>query len=55
VTARRRASSRFNLDVADAIDDAAFNRGLWSIEKGHHAPYPTPRQADALTLGLGSR
>ena len=50
-----RASSRFRLDVADAIDDEAFNRVLWSIEKGEHAPYPTPRQADALTLGLGSR
>jgi len=50
-----RASSRFRLDVADAIDDEAFNRVLWSIEKGEHAPYPAPRQADALTLGLGSR
>lgn len=50
-----RASSRFRLDVADAIDDDAFNRVLWSIEKGEHAPYPAPRQADALTLGLGSR
>ena len=49
------ASSGFRLDVADAIDDEAFNRVLWSIEKGAHAPYPAPRQADALTLGLGSR
>ena len=50
-----RASTGFNLEVADAIDDDAFNRVLWSIEKGDHAPYPAPRQADALTLGLGSR
>jgi hypothetical protein len=50
-----RASTGFNLEVADAIDDDAFNRVLWSIEKGEHTPYPAPRQADALTLGLGSR
>jgi DNA-binding beta-propeller fold protein YncE len=50
-----RASTGFNLEVADAIDDDAFNRVLWSIEKGEHTPYPAPRQANALTLGLGSR
>jgi DNA-binding beta-propeller fold protein YncE len=50
-----RASARFNLEVADAIDDEAFNRVLWSMEKGERTPYPGPRQADALTLGLGSR
>jgi DNA-binding beta-propeller fold protein YncE len=50
-----RASSKFNLEVPDAIDDDAFNRVLWSIEKGEHTPYPGARQADALTLGLGSR
>jgi YVTN family beta-propeller protein len=50
-----RASRGFNLEVADAIDDDAFNRVLWSIEKGERTPYPAPRQADALTLGLGSR
>jgi DNA-binding beta-propeller fold protein YncE len=50
-----RASSSFNLDVADAIDDDAFNRVLWSIEKGEPTPFPAARQADALTLGLGSR
>ena len=49
-----RASSGFNLRVADAIDDEAFNRVLWAVEKGP-TPYPAPRQADALTLGLGSR
>jgi YVTN family beta-propeller protein len=50
-----RASTGFNLEVPDAIDDDAFNRVLWSIEKGAHTPYPGPRQANALTLGLGSR
>jgi YVTN family beta-propeller protein len=50
-----RASTGFNLEVADAIDDEAFNRVLWSIEKGEHTPYPGARQADAVTLGLGSR
>jgi DNA-binding beta-propeller fold protein YncE len=49
-----RASTGFNLEVADAIDDDAFNRVLWSIEKGETS-YPAPRRADALTLGLGSR
>jgi hypothetical protein len=47
------ASARFNLGVVDAIDDDAFNRVLWAIQKGEHTPYPGPRQADALTLGLG--
>jgi DNA-binding beta-propeller fold protein YncE len=50
-----RASTGFNLEVADAIDDDAFNRVLWTIEKGEGTPYPGPQQADALTLGLGSR
>ena len=49
-----RASAGFNLRVADAIDDDAFNRVLWAVEKGA-IPYPGARQADALTLGLGSR
>ncbi len=49
-----RASLGFNLRVADAIDDEAFNRVLWAVEKGP-VPYPGARQADALTLGLGSR
>ncbi len=45
---------RLHLRVADAIDDEAFNRVLWAVEKGA-IPYPGARQADALTLGLGSR
>jgi YVTN family beta-propeller protein len=49
-----RASAGFNLRVADAIDDEAFNRALWAVEKGS-MPYPGARQADALTLGLGNR
>jgi YVTN family beta-propeller protein len=49
-----RASSRFNLREADAIDDATFNHVLWAIEKGEDVPYPPRRQADALTLGFGS-
>jgi YVTN family beta-propeller protein len=50
-----RASSRFNLDVADAIDDDAFNRVLWSMQRGDHTPYPAIRRADALTLGVVTR
>ena len=49
-----RASSRFNLREADAIYDDTFNHVLWATLKGEDVPYPRPRQADALTLGLGS-
>ena len=48
-----RASARFELGEVDAIDDDAFNRVLWAIEKGEQTPYPGARKADALTIGLG--
>jgi len=48
-----RASARFDIGEVDAIDDDAFNRVLWAIQKGEHTRYPGARQADAFTLGLG--
>src|SRR5262249_37947739 len=50
-----RASAGFDLGREDAIDDDAFNRVLWALQKGEHTPYPGARQADPLTLGLGRR
>jgi len=50
-----RASASFNLRTVDAIEDQTFNRVLWAMIKGEHVPYPRPRRADALTLGLGRR
>jgi DNA-binding beta-propeller fold protein YncE len=50
-----RASAKFNLHAVDAIEDETFNRVLWAMIKGAHLPYPHPRRADALTLGLGRR
>lgn len=45
-----REMKSLNLDVEDAIDDATFNRILWSAIKGPNVPYPGVRRASAKDL-----
>jgi YVTN family beta-propeller protein len=56
VNARAGAGSRemrgLDLSREDAIDDATFNRILWSMLKGPDVPYPGVRRASAKDLKL---
>jgi hypothetical protein len=56
VNRRAGAGSRemrgLDLSREDAIDDATFNRILWSMLKGPDVPYPGVRRASAKDLKL---
>jgi len=48
-----RESSRLDLRIEDAADEALFNQVLWRAVKGETTPYPRPRRASARELKTG--